>query len=91
MKAHSLTPAYTAWAVLMVSTLLSWLLAADHGSLLNDRVVTGSVVILIAFVKIYLVGRYFMDLRLAPLGLRLPFNLWTLATCTLVIAMYATS
>lgn len=89
MVVHSERAAYLAWAVLMLSTLVSWLLAADHGSLLSDRVVTGSVVIAIAFLKIYLVGRYFMELRFAPQGLRLPFNLWGLATCALVIALYA--
>lgn len=89
MRTHGVNSAYLAWAVLMVSTLVSWVLAADHGGLFNDRVVTGSVVIAIAFLKIYLVGRYFMELRFAPAGLRLSFNCWTLATCVLVIALYA--
>lgn len=89
MLKNSDRAAYLAWSVLMISTLVSWALASDHGDLFSDRVVTGSVVIGIAFLKVYLVGRYFMDLRLAPLNLRLPFNLWGLATATLVIALYA--
>jgi hypothetical protein len=50
-----------------------------------------AVVLLIAFVKVDLVGRYFMELRSAPGQLRLVFDTWVTATFVVVLALYLAS
>ncbi|GAA1657491.1 hypothetical protein MMUR_25510 [Mycolicibacterium murale] len=63
------------WLILVVATVASWLVGADHG--------TGSlvavVVLGIAAVKVRLVGLDFMELRQAPMPLRVGFELYCVA------------
>lgn len=74
------------WGALIAATLVSWWLGTDHGV---DDVRTASVaILLVAFVKVRFVGMYFMELRHAPLPLRLLFEGWCAAVCTTVIVMY---
>jgi hypothetical protein len=47
-----------------------------------------ATVLLIAFAKVDLVGRYFMELRAAPLLLRFVFDAWVAATFVVVLALY---
>ena len=56
------------WILLMGATVLSWRLGLGHG--IDSRVAASAVVIVVAFVKVYLVGRYFMEIRNAPVALR---------------------
>jgi hypothetical protein len=67
------------WVVLIMATLISYALGADHG--------TGSVMVVvvlgIAAIKVRLVGLDFMELRSAPVPLRAAFEgyclgLWAL-------------
>ncbi|MGQ0481841.1 MAG: cytochrome C oxidase subunit IV family protein [Pseudonocardia sp.] len=74
------------WGVLIAATLLSWWLGTGHGF---DSVVTASVSILVvAFVKVRLVGLYFMELRDSPLPLRAIFEAYCLVACGVVIGMF---
>lgn len=45
-------------------------------------------VLLVAFLKVYLVGRYFMELKDAPKALHGTFAGWTIGMCTVLVAMY---
>ena len=72
------------WLVLMVATLISYTLGADHG--------TGSVIMVvvlaIAAIKIRLVGLDFMELRTAPVPLRLAFEGYCVGLWTVLSGLY---
>jgi hypothetical protein len=46
-----------------------------------------TLTILIAFAKIYFIGRDFMELRSAPPGLRAAFNVWVGAVAVAAVAL----
>jgi heme/copper-type cytochrome/quinol oxidase subunit 4 len=76
MRSLRTDPAIIVWLVLVLATFLSWWLATErwHGSDL------GAVAILVvAAVKIRLVGLHFMELSDAPPLLRAMFELYVLA------------
>jgi Prokaryotic Cytochrome C oxidase subunit IV len=76
------------WAVLTTVTVISWILGSAHG-VSGDRLpLAMATVLLIAFAKVDLVGRYFMELRAAPLLLRFVFDAWVAATFVVVLALY---
>jgi heme/copper-type cytochrome/quinol oxidase subunit 4 len=73
------------WLLLIAATLISWQIGTNDSA--NPHL--GSVaVLLVAFVKVRLVGLYFMELRDAPLPLRLLFESYCLIVCTALIVMY---
>jgi hypothetical protein len=74
------------WVVLVAATLLSFWLGTDHG--LGSAEARGVLILVVAFVKIRFVGRYFMELRTAPTPLRVLFEGWCLAVCLALIAFY---
>jgi hypothetical protein len=65
------------WAVLVAATLVSWSLGGGHGA----------AVVAIAFWKVRLVGLYFMELRTAPVPLRVVFEGWVVVTGGVLIAL----
>jgi heme/copper-type cytochrome/quinol oxidase subunit 4 len=73
-----------AWAILMALTGLSWWLGTDHG--VGPALATGAILI-IAFSKVFLVGRSFMELRHASPVLQSLFALWCVIACTALIAL----
>ncbi|KAA9160467.1 cytochrome C oxidase subunit IV family protein [Amycolatopsis acidicola] len=73
------------WALLVLATVLSFVLAHRHGSLTDAGVV---IALAIAFVKVRYVGREFMELDRAPLLLRLVFDLWCAGAGAMVITMF---
>lgn len=81
------TGATTAWAALMAATLISWWMGEGHG----PQTVAAVGVIGVAFLKVLVVGRYFMELRYAPYPLRLVFTGWAVAVCCALIVMYLTT
>ncbi|MGW6497691.1 cytochrome C oxidase subunit IV family protein [Nonomuraea angiospora] len=76
--------AVVAWLVLMGATAISWYLGDGHGA----RQFATVVVLAVAFVKVYLVGRYFMELGQAPRALRLLFGGWTVVACAALMTMF---
>jgi hypothetical protein len=72
------------WLILVAATLASWLVGAEHG--------TGSmlavVVLAIAAVKVRLVGLDFMELRHAPIPLRVAFEIYCAALWAVLSGMY---
>jgi heme/copper-type cytochrome/quinol oxidase subunit 4 len=73
------------WGLLVVATVVSWSVGTDHG--INYRLAT-VVVLLVTFAKVYLVGANFMELREAPLPLRLIFSCVCAVMCTVLVVMY---
>ena len=74
------------WGILIVATLTSWWLGTDHGFKNEDLV--GSLVLLVAFIKVRFVGLYFMEHRHSPIPLRIIFEVWCLVVCSTVIGMF---
>lgn len=67
-----------AWLVLVVSTLFGWWLGYVVNSADGYVRVAASGVLVTAFVKTWVVGFQFMELRHAPWWLRHAFNAWVL-------------
>jgi hypothetical protein len=78
-------PVSIVWAALMLATCAStWLLSKNS---VRPEVATVAIV-LIAAVKVRLVIRHFMEVRRAPLALRLVCDGWLLAVTTLIVTIY---
>lgn len=74
------------WLLLMLLTLLSYASWAEAA--LADGPIAGSAVIVIAFLKVRLIGHHFMDLREAILPLRIVFEAWAVIVCVLLLGMF---
>ncbi|WP_354700214.1 hypothetical protein DSM112329_00479 [Paraconexibacter sp. AEG42_29] len=72
--------------LLVAATCSSWWLGADH--VLPSARTSSAAILAVAFVKVRLIGMYFMDLRAAPTALRHVFDAWCLTVCALVISLY---
>ena len=72
------------WLLLVLATLLSW----ESAHLGDDHRLSTSIVLVIAFIKARFVGLEFMELRDAPLPLRLIFELWVLLACAALLILY---
>jgi heme/copper-type cytochrome/quinol oxidase subunit 4 len=77
------------WVLLMIATAASWSLAADHRFEIHKAVTVA--VLAVAFVKVALIGMYFMELRHASPWLRNIFHVWYFAVCSVVVVMYLAS
>ena len=73
-------------AVLAALTAGSYVLGIEH--LLGFSHVALAVVLVIAFVKVWLVTRYFMDIRHSPRWLSIVVNGWTILSAGVVIGLY---
>lgn len=78
--------AITVGVVLAVITVGSYVLGIDH--LLGFSRVAMSVVLVAAFVKVWFVTQYFMDVRHAPRWFQLVVNGWTVLSAAVVIGLY---
>jgi hypothetical protein len=76
------------WLLLVAAAATSWFLGTDHGLPASDQSLAGALILVIAVVKVRLVGIYFMELRAAPAVLRSLFNLYCLALLGLLVGMY---
>jgi heme/copper-type cytochrome/quinol oxidase subunit 4 len=82
------TTALYVGGLLLLLTLSSYVLGVDH--LLGYWRPAMAVILVVAFVKVWVVTHYFMELRHAPRWLRAIVNCWILATCMLVVGLYIT-
>ncbi|MET0829795.1 MAG: cytochrome C oxidase subunit IV family protein [Microbacterium sp.] len=73
MRQSALAAEVVVWSGLVAATVASWWIASTLGA--GYRLVFPAV-IAVAFVKMWLVGRYFMELREAPALLRRLFDCW---------------
>ena len=91
MMSLLLKPASAAWLLLMLATCLSWWLGQGHGfnaPQTSDYRLISSGLILIAFIKVRIVIRYFMEVRQAPLALKLVCDAWVVLVCGTIIYLY---
>lgn len=72
------------WLILVAATLTSWAVGADHGT----GALVAVVVLAIAAAKIRLVGLDFMELRHAPIPLRVAFEAYCVALWALLSGLY---
>lgn len=77
------------WLLLMIATGLSWWLGTGRGVVETSGNPTAwAGLMLIAFVKVRWILLDFMELRTAPLVLRLLFEAWVVAVCGTIIVNY---
>lgn len=72
--------------VLAALTVGSYVLGVDH--LLGYTRVAMAVLLVVAFVKVWLVTHYFMDIRHSPGWLGVLVNGWTIVSAGVVIGLY---
>lgn len=77
------------WLLLLGATLLSW--EMGHGIGLDEVKHASIAIIIVSFVKVRFVMYEFMELREAPLFMRLLTDGWIIATTTVLIALYVRS
>ncbi|MVU80792.1 hypothetical protein GPX89_26505 [Nocardia sp. ET3-3] len=88
MIALARTRATMVWLILIAATSISWALGVEH-ALGRDGQTTASVIILlVAVVKLRLVGLYFMELRDAPTILRGLFEAYCVVVGAVTLGMY---
>lgn len=86
MKDLLLTRTSAIWALLVGATLLSWELG--HGLGFDGATTAGAAILVVTFVKARFVVLDFMEVRHAPLWLRLIFEGWAWLACGLLIALW---
>jgi hypothetical protein len=79
-------PFMVVWFILIAATLLVWYLGAEQG-VRNIHLAT-VLILIIAFIKWRFVGLYFMELRDAPVPLRLIFEVHCASVCAVVLGVY---
>jgi hypothetical protein len=83
------TKATAVWLVLIGATLAASVLGSDHATTGHRGVST--LILGVAFVKVRLVGIYFMELRRAPAALRLVFEGYCVVVFAAILGMYLAS
>jgi len=73
------------WLLLLLSTMVSWWVG---GSTVQSAQVGSAIVLTVAFFKVHLVGMYFMEIKHAPLPLRMVFQAWGLIVGSGLIVVY---
>lgn len=72
-----------AWAILVGLTLMSWWFS-DHG--LGPAAAITAILVL-TFIKVFMVGHSFMELSRAPTLLRSAFAAWCAGLCAVLIVL----
>lgn len=91
-KTPRMTDANTlAWWLLVVATGLGWWLG-QTGQLSSQGVSRGVAlatagVVIVAFIKVWIVAFQFMELRHAPRWLRHAFDAWIVAVCVTLLVI----
>lgn len=73
------------WLILVGATILSWIVG--HG-VVDDRSLAAAVIIAVAFLKVRFVILDFMEIRGAPLAMRLVGEAWVFLVCAVLIGLY---
>ena len=84
-------PLTIVWALLTTVTIVSSLIALDGGASHQINTTVTTVVLLIAAIKAFLVIWHFMEVRRAPVWLKLTTSGWVLALFVLLLAFYFAS
>jgi len=81
-------PLTIVWALLTTVTLASWLTARDGGASHQTNTTVTLVVLLIAAIKAQLVIWHFMEVRRAPVWLKVTTSGWVVALFALLLGLY---
>ena len=73
------------WLILVGVTVLAW--EAGHG-MVDDLDLARAAVIGVAFFKVRYVILDFMEIRHAPVAMRMVGELWTVLVCAVLIGLY---
>lgn len=73
------------WLLLVAASLLSWESMSIAG---GDARLARAAILIIAFLKVRLVGLEFMELRHAPVALRAAFEGWTILVCAALLFFF---
>lgn len=77
------------WLALVALTLIMWGMGLEHDRSRGASAdIIMAVVLAIAFAKTLAIGSIFMELRTAPLPLRLVFGAWAIGVGAIVITLY---
>jgi hypothetical protein len=76
-----------AFAGLVVATCITWRLGSESSLTGGGFGLAATLTILIAFAKVFFIGRDFMELRAAPFVLRAVFSLWVGVVAVAAIAL----
>lgn len=74
------------WFILVAATAASW--EFGHGVGFDDIRYASVAIIVIAFIKTRLVILDFMEIRHAPLAMRIVGEVWGVIICTALIVLY---
>ena len=75
------------WLLLVILTCVSWE-TVQEVAWIQERHVGGVLVILIAFFKVRLIVLDFMEVRHAPIALRIAAETWIVLCCAGVVGMF---
>lgn len=75
------------WILLVTATVVSIEFVRGLFGALDEHAV-GAAVLLIAFIKVRIVGTEFMELRRAPWGARVAFDAWVVVLAIALIVLY---
>ena len=86
MKSFLLSRTSLIWLLLVAATAVSW--SMGHGIGLHTLHAAGAAIIFVAFVKVRFVILDFMEIRHAPLTMRIAGESWVAVICTVLILLY---
>ena len=72
------------WLLLMLITIVAWVLGSNHSMLFDEPAGEAVVLMALAFFKVRLVIRYFMEVRHASFLLKLSFEAWLFCSCAII-------
>lgn len=78
---------HIAWLILIIATLIGWWLGNTGHNVSGGLPLATAGVIITAFIKVWVVGFQFMELRCAPRWLRHGFDLWAVVMCSVLIVI----
>lgn len=81
-------PAIPIWLLLVLATGLSWWLGTQGSGTPDSHTYATVTLLIVAFIKVRFIGLHFMELRGAPLPLRLVFEAWVIVVCTAIVSLY---
>ena len=76
------------WVALMIATGITWWLGADHAAKATSGRLLVAMAVPVAFLKVYLIGSEFMEVRTAPLALRVAFGAWASCMALVLTGLY---
>jgi hypothetical protein len=74
------------WLLLLAATALSWGLGVT--AIVHATRVAGTAIIVVAFLKIRLIMLEFMEMRHAPIFMRIGCESWVIAICGGIVFLY---